>query len=65
MAICGTKPVFFKALFEWKLLLCCCCFVLCFVFCVLCVVVFLLLLLSSAPYGLPLRDPPILVGINQ
>jgi hypothetical protein len=23
-AICGTKPVFFNALFEWKLLLCCC-----------------------------------------
>ena len=34
MAICGTKPVVFIAVFEWKLLLCCCCFVLCFVFCV-------------------------------
>jgi hypothetical protein len=32
-AICGTKPVFFNALFEWKLLLCCCVVVvvLCFV----------------------------------
>ena len=32
-AICGTKPVVFIAMFEWKLLLCCCVVVvvLCFV----------------------------------